>query len=147
MLSLPRKGGNYMTINIAPPEGMELIYQRPVSLANVQTHYCPGCTHGVAHRLLAEVVDELGLQDRVSNSECRVITVPPRSASQLYPRLALTKAGLDKPGAIVAGHKIFRLCPPCIAKCSEPDSRHPAVKLKGDIDAVQRPHASPHTRR
>ena len=29
-----------------------------------QTHYCPGCGHGVAHKLIAEALDELGLQDR-----------------------------------------------------------------------------------
>ena len=28
------------------------------------THYCPGCGHGVAHRDLAEAIDELGIQDR-----------------------------------------------------------------------------------
>jgi len=44
---------------------MELVYQRPESLAAAHTHYCPGCTHGVAHRLLAEAIDELGLQERV----------------------------------------------------------------------------------
>ncbi len=48
----------------APPAGMEMIYQRPESLADVHTHYCPGCTHGVAHRLLAEALDELGLRER-----------------------------------------------------------------------------------
>jgi 2-oxoglutarate/2-oxoacid ferredoxin oxidoreductase subunit beta len=40
------------------------IYQRPESLTHVQTHYCPGCTHGVAHRLVAEVLDEMGLRKR-----------------------------------------------------------------------------------
>jgi len=39
----------------------EIIYQRPNALANVVTHYCPGCTHGTAHRLVAEVIDELGI--------------------------------------------------------------------------------------
>jgi 2-oxoglutarate/2-oxoacid ferredoxin oxidoreductase subunit beta len=48
----------------APPAGMEMVYQRPESLADVHTHYCPGCTHGVAHRLLAEALDELGLRER-----------------------------------------------------------------------------------
>ncbi|MBN1310526.1 MAG: 2-oxoglutarate oxidoreductase [Anaerolineae bacterium] len=43
---------------------MELVYQRPESLVDVQTHYCPGCTHGVAHRLLAEAIDELDLRER-----------------------------------------------------------------------------------
>jgi 2-oxoglutarate/2-oxoacid ferredoxin oxidoreductase subunit beta len=42
----------------------KLVYQRPESLATVHTHYCPGCTHGTAHRLVAEVLDELELRER-----------------------------------------------------------------------------------
>jgi 2-oxoglutarate ferredoxin oxidoreductase subunit beta len=41
----------------------QLVYDRPESMASVQTHYCPGCTHGVAHRLVAEVIDEMGIKD------------------------------------------------------------------------------------
>lgn len=41
-----------------------LVYQRPQALAEMFTHYCPGCTHGVAHRLVAEVIDELGIQSK-----------------------------------------------------------------------------------
>jgi 2-oxoglutarate ferredoxin oxidoreductase subunit beta len=44
---------------------MEVVYERPDSLATCRTHYCPGCTHGVAHRLLAEAFDELGIRERV----------------------------------------------------------------------------------
>ncbi len=42
----------------------QLVYQRPESLSNVFTHYCPGCTHGIAHRLVAEVIDELGIREK-----------------------------------------------------------------------------------
>ncbi len=42
----------------------KVVYQRPDSLSDVPTHYCPGCTHGVAHRLVAEVLDELGVRGR-----------------------------------------------------------------------------------
>jgi len=45
-------------------QNMELVYQRPDSLATVHTHYCPGCTHSVAHRLVAEVIDELDLREQ-----------------------------------------------------------------------------------
>lgn len=38
---------------------MEVVYQRPEMLVDINTHYCPGCTHGVAHRLIAEVLDEM----------------------------------------------------------------------------------------
>jgi 2-oxoglutarate ferredoxin oxidoreductase subunit beta len=43
---------------------MEAIYGHPKSLVNVQSKYCPGCGHGVIHRLIAETIDELGLQER-----------------------------------------------------------------------------------
>jgi len=41
-----------------------VVYSRPDSFTPSQTHYCPGCTHGVAHRLVAEVLDEMGLRER-----------------------------------------------------------------------------------
>ena len=40
------------------------IFKRPESLSPAATHYCPGCTHGIIHRLVAECLDELGLHDR-----------------------------------------------------------------------------------
>lgn len=45
-------------------EEEELVYARPKALTRDETHYCPGCTHGVAHRLIAEVIDELGIAPR-----------------------------------------------------------------------------------
>ncbi|WP_378954684.1 thiamine pyrophosphate-dependent enzyme [Pelosinus sp. sgz500959] len=42
----------------------EKIFSRPQSLTDIQTHYCPGCHHGIIHRLVAEVIDELGLQEK-----------------------------------------------------------------------------------
>ncbi len=42
----------------------ETVFARPKALADVTTHYCPGCTHGVIHRLVAEVIDELGVRER-----------------------------------------------------------------------------------
>lgn len=42
---------------------VEMVYKRPDTFTKVSTHYCPGCTHGVAHRLIAEVLDEMNLQE------------------------------------------------------------------------------------
>jgi len=39
-------------------------FARPRALAGVTTHYCPGCGHGVVHRIVAEVIDELGVATR-----------------------------------------------------------------------------------
>jgi 2-oxoglutarate ferredoxin oxidoreductase subunit beta len=38
------------------------VFERPKSLTDVQFTYCPGCTHGITHRLVAEVIDELGIE-------------------------------------------------------------------------------------
>ena len=46
------------------PADMELVYKRPQSLTEAHTHYCPGCTHGTIHRLIAEVLDELEVRER-----------------------------------------------------------------------------------
>jgi len=45
---------------------MEVIAKRPQSLRNVPFTYCPGCLHGVAHRLIAESIDELGILNTVT---------------------------------------------------------------------------------
>ena len=42
----------------------QLVSDRPEALVDVATHYCPGCTHGILHRLVAEVIDELGVRER-----------------------------------------------------------------------------------
>ena len=49
-----------MTATVAP----RVIYQRPELLDAKSTHYCPGCGHGVIHRLIAELLGELGLGER-----------------------------------------------------------------------------------
>lgn len=43
---------------------MTVVFERPKALLDVHTHYCPGCTHGIIHRLVAEAIDELGILDR-----------------------------------------------------------------------------------
>lgn len=40
-----------------------MVYGRPRALTDADTHYCPGCGHGIIHRLVAEVIDELGIRD------------------------------------------------------------------------------------
>ncbi|MCL2109659.1 MAG: thiamine pyrophosphate-dependent enzyme [Oscillospiraceae bacterium] len=37
-------------------------FKRPKALLDVTTHYCPGCTHGIIHRLVAEVIDDMGIE-------------------------------------------------------------------------------------
>lgn len=48
--------------NIKSPEN--LVYAKPELMNDTYMHYCPGCSHGVVHKLIAEVIKELGLQEK-----------------------------------------------------------------------------------
>ncbi len=55
---------------------MQRLFGRPAALTDAHTHYCPGCTHGIVHRLVAEVIDELGIRERavgISPVGCAVL--------------------------------------------------------------------------
>ena len=41
---------------------MSVVFEKPHSLCDVNLHYCPGCTHGIIHRLVCEVIDEMGIE-------------------------------------------------------------------------------------
>jgi 2-oxoglutarate/2-oxoacid ferredoxin oxidoreductase subunit beta len=43
---------------------LQKVFDRPVSLKDVQTHFCPGCNHGTIHRLVAEALDHFAVQER-----------------------------------------------------------------------------------
>ncbi len=43
---------------------MAVVFKKTELLRDVPTHYCPGCTHGIAHRLVAECIDEMGLREK-----------------------------------------------------------------------------------
>ena len=43
---------------------MSVVFDRPHALVDVSTHYCPGCFHGIIHRLVAECIDELGIEGK-----------------------------------------------------------------------------------
>ncbi len=54
---------------------MKKVFSRPKSLIDRQTHFCPGCTHGTAHRLVADAIDHFGVQEEtigVSGVGCAV---------------------------------------------------------------------------
>lgn len=57
---------------------MEMVSGRPRTLLPVPTHYCPGCGHGVIHRLVAEVIDGLGIREKT------VVVAPVGCAVLLY---------------------------------------------------------------
>jgi 2-oxoglutarate/2-oxoacid ferredoxin oxidoreductase subunit beta len=46
-------------------EDLEVVYTKPKTLTDTPMHYCPGCGHGVVHKILMEVVDELKIQEEI----------------------------------------------------------------------------------
>ncbi len=51
-------------MEVMAKDNMKTVFKRTSILKDCPTHYCPGCGHGIAHRLVAEVIDELGIHDR-----------------------------------------------------------------------------------
>lgn len=79
----------------------EKLFARPKSLTDVSTHYCPGCHHGIIHRLVAEVIDELGVQDRA-------VGVAPVGCSVLaydYFNIDMVEAAHGRAPAVATGVK------------------------------------------
>jgi len=44
---------------------LQKVFKKPESLIDVPTHYCAGCGHGIIHRIIAEVIDELAIREKV----------------------------------------------------------------------------------
>jgi len=44
-------------------DGLEVVYAKPKTLTDTPTHYCPGCGHGVVHKILMEVIEEMNIQE------------------------------------------------------------------------------------
>ncbi len=79
----------------------KVVYQRPQSLSEVSTHYCPGCTHGLIHKLIGEIIDELGIRERT-------IAVAPVGCSVLlynYFELDCAEAAHGRAPAMATGLK------------------------------------------
>ena len=82
-------------------EGLDLIYQKPDTLTDTPLHYCPGCGHGVVHRVLMEVIDEMGIQENT-------IGVAPVGCSVFayhYMNIDMQEAAHGRASAVATGVK------------------------------------------
>ena len=80
---------------------MAVVFQKPHALTDVPLHYCPGCTHGIVHRLVAEAIDELGI-------EGRTIGIAPVGCSVMaynYFRCDMIEAAHGRAPAVATGVK------------------------------------------
>ena len=80
---------------------MAIVFQKPKALTDAPLHYCPGCTHGIVHRLVAEAIDELGI-------EGRTIGIAPVGCSVMaydYFRCDMIEASHGRAPAVATGVK------------------------------------------
>ena len=78
-----------------------LVYEKPSVLLDTPMHYCPGCGHGVAHRLIAEVIEEMGIQSEtvgVAPVGCAVFAYN-------YLDIDMTEAAHGRASAVATGIK------------------------------------------
>ena len=43
---------------------MAVVFEKPKTLTDATLHYCPGCTHGIIHTLVAQAIEELGIEGK-----------------------------------------------------------------------------------
>ena len=90
-----------METQFISPDGMDLVYRKPPTLTDTRMHYCPGCSHGVVHKVLMEVVEELGIQSET-------IGVAPVGCSVLayhYMDIDMQEAAHGRASAVATGIK------------------------------------------
>ena len=88
----------------AGASGVAQIFGRPLSLRDVDNHYCAGCGHGIIHRLVCEVIDELKIRERtiaVAPVGCAVIAYD-------YWDFDVTEAAHGRTPAVATGIKRVR---------------------------------------
>ncbi|RKY28986.1 MAG: 2-oxoglutarate oxidoreductase [Planctomycetota bacterium] len=111
---------------------MQTTKSHPKSLFPVSTHYCAGCGHGIAHRLIAEALDELGVQDRT-------IGVAPVGCAVLmynYIDVDTIEAAHGRAPATATGLK--RVRPDCIVFTYQGDGDLAAIGTAEIIHAANR---------
>jgi 2-oxoglutarate/2-oxoacid ferredoxin oxidoreductase subunit beta len=111
---------------------MKQITSRPKSLKKVPFHYCPGCGHSIIHRLICEVIDEMGLQDKV-------IGIPPPGCSVFayhYFDVDMAESAHGRGAAVATGIK--RAYPEAIVFTYQGDGDLAAIGTAETVHAANR---------
>ena len=106
--------------------------KRPDSLKDQRTHYCPGCGHGIVHRLVAEVLDELGVREKA------IGTAPVGCAVLLYDyfNCDIIECAHGRPPAVATGIK--RILPDSVVFTYQGDGDLAAIGTTETIHAANR---------
>ena len=108
------------------------VFTRPRSLKDAVFHYCPGCGHSIIHRLVAEVIDELGIRERA-------IGVPPAGCAVLaynYFDVDMAEAPHGRAAAVATGIK--RILPDRVVFTYQGDGDIAAIGTAETIHAANR---------
>ncbi len=108
------------------------IYCRPESITETKTHYCAGCGHGIVHRLIGEVVDELGIREKT-------VGIAPVGCSVLayfYFNFDVTEAAHGRTPAVATGIK--RVLPDRVVFSYQGDGDLAAIGMSETIHAANR---------
>ncbi len=111
---------------------MKKVFTRPKSLKRNVFHYCPGCGHSIVHRLIAEVIDEMDLQDKA-------IGIPPPGCSVFaynYLDVDMAESAHGRGTAVATGMK--RAFPEAIAFTYQGDGDLAAIGTAETIHAANR---------
>ncbi|MCU0822568.1 MAG: thiamine pyrophosphate-dependent enzyme [Spirochaetes bacterium] len=111
---------------------MKKIYSRPKSLHSVPFHYCPGCGHSIIFRIIAELLDEMDLQEIA-------ICTPPPGCSVLaynYLNIDMVEAPHGRGAAVATGIK--RVVPECLVFTYQGDGDLAAIGLAETMHAANR---------
>jgi len=111
---------------------MEVVYKKPNALADVQMHYCPGCTHGIIHRLIAEALDEL-------EAEGKTVGVAPVGCSVFaynYFNCDMIQAPHGRAPAVATGVK--RAQPQCVVFTYQGDGDLAAIGTAETVHVATR---------
>ncbi|MBM4158870.1 MAG: 2-oxoglutarate oxidoreductase [Ignavibacteria bacterium] len=117
---------------VTEEEEFELIYERPVHLTETRLHYCPGCGHSTAHKLIAEVVHELGIVTKtigVAPVGCAVFAYD-------YLNIDMQEAAHGRACAVATGIK--RVLPDKYVFTYQGDGDLAAIGIAETIHAVNR---------
>lgn len=113
-------------------EEYELVYEKPHSLVDVSMHYCPGCAHSLVHKLILEVIDELGIQEEtigVAPVGCAVFAYD-------YMDIDMSEAAHGRAAAVATGIK--RLLPDKYVFTYQGDGDLAAIGIAETIHAINR---------
>lgn len=121
-----------MTLPTCLKDEYEVAYHRPATLVDVNMHYCPGCAHSLVHKLLMEVVSELGIQDKT-------IGIAPVGCSVFaydYMDIDMQEAAHGRAAAV--GTAVKRLMPDKFVFTYQGDGDLAAIGIAETIHAINR---------